>query len=376
MARVPEAELSRIKREVSVERLAEARGVKLQRHGADLLGLCPFHDDKEPSLVISPAKNLWNCLGACGAGGSVIDWVMRDRGVSFRHAVELLRADLPAAAVAEASPSSPALPAPVEAEAEDAELLEQVIAFYQETLRESPEALAYLESRGLVDPELIDRFRLGFANRTLGYRLPDKSVKAGREIRGRLQQLGVLRKSGHEHFNGSLVIPVFTEDGRVVEIYGRKIGDRLRKGTPLHLYLPGPHRGVWNHEALAASREVILTESLLDALAFWSAGFRHVTPPTASTASPRRCSRPCWPRHGAGAHRLRPGRGRGEGGAALAKRLMAAGVGCYRVLFPRGMDANEYALRVQPAAKRLRPGAAQAEWMGEGEPPERQRVEA
>ena len=70
MARIPEEEIERLKREVSLERLAEARGVKLKRHGADLIGLCPFHDDHSPSLVISPQKNLWNCLGACRAGGS------------------------------------------------------------------------------------------------------------------------------------------------------------------------------------------------------------------------------------------------------------------------------------------------------------------
>lgn len=68
MARIPESELARLKREVSVERLAEARGVKLERHGADLHGLCPFHDDHEPSVVITPSKNLWHCLGACQAG--------------------------------------------------------------------------------------------------------------------------------------------------------------------------------------------------------------------------------------------------------------------------------------------------------------------
>ena len=93
MARIPESEVERLKREVSVQRLAEARGIKLHRHGADLLGLCPFHDDRSPSLVITPAKNLWHCLGACNMGGTAIDWVMKAQGVSFRHAVELLRAD-------------------------------------------------------------------------------------------------------------------------------------------------------------------------------------------------------------------------------------------------------------------------------------------
>ncbi len=86
MARIAEAELERLKREVTIAALAEARGVVLRPHGADLIGRCPFHDDHEPSLVITPAKNLWHCLGACQRGGSVIDWVMQAEGLSFRHA--------------------------------------------------------------------------------------------------------------------------------------------------------------------------------------------------------------------------------------------------------------------------------------------------
>jgi hypothetical protein len=91
MARIPEREIERLKGEVALERLVAAAGVELQRRGKDLVGCCPFHEDRSPSLVISPAKNLWHCLGACQEGGSVIDWVMRWEGVSFRHAVELLR---------------------------------------------------------------------------------------------------------------------------------------------------------------------------------------------------------------------------------------------------------------------------------------------
>jgi DNA primase len=72
VARIPDQEIERLKAEVSVQRLAEARGIKLERHGTDLIGLCPFHEDHNPSLVITPAKNLWNCLGACGGGGSAV----------------------------------------------------------------------------------------------------------------------------------------------------------------------------------------------------------------------------------------------------------------------------------------------------------------
>ena len=62
-----------------------------------------------------------------------------------------------------------------------------------------------------------------------------------------------------------------------MQLYGRKVTEGLRKGTPLDLYLPGPHRGIWNRAALTEHLEVILCESLLDAMTFWVAGYRNVT---------------------------------------------------------------------------------------------------
>ena len=279
MARIAEETFERLKAEVAVADLAAARGVALSRRGSDLVGLCPFHDDREPSLVISPAKNLWHCLGACQAGGSAIDWVMKAEGVSFRHAVELLLADDRPLAASGAVKRTRAvkLDRPFAPDGDDQALLNQVIGFYHETLMQSPEALAYLDKRGLGDRAPIARFKLGFANRTLGYRLPEKTRKAGAALRGALQHLGILRASGHEHFAGSLVVPVIDGAGNVSEVYGRKITPNLRKGTPLHLYLPGPHRGVWNAESLAGEREVVLCEALLDALTFYHAGYHNVT---------------------------------------------------------------------------------------------------
>ena len=101
MARIPTDEIEQLKNDVSVERLVESAGIELKKSGKDRIGVCPFHDDSEPSLVVTPAKNLWHCFG-CQIGGGPIDWVMKFRGVSFRHAVELLRADpsLAAAGVA------------------------------------------------------------------------------------------------------------------------------------------------------------------------------------------------------------------------------------------------------------------------------------
>src|SRR5574340_440300 len=217
MARIPEAEIERLKSEVSVERLVESSGIELKKAGKDLIGHCPFHEDDTASLVVTPDKNLWHCFG-CGIGGGPIDWVIKRNGVSFRHAVELLRADPSLAAGSDGAGGAKRsrvarLPPPVALDAGEQELLDQIIGYYHETLLASPEALAYLERRGIASRELIERHRLGFANRTLGLRLPTGQVKAGAEIRGRLQKIGILRASGHEHFNGCLVVPVFDEAG-------------------------------------------------------------------------------------------------------------------------------------------------------------------
>jgi DNA primase len=131
MARIPDDEIERLKAQVSVQRLIEAKGVALVRHGADWHGRCPFHDDKTPSLVVSPAKNLWHCLGACQIGGGPIDWVMKAEGVSFRHAVELLRGDVPLTPGPVVKESTVhRLAAPVAMDADDAALLAQVIDYY------------------------------------------------------------------------------------------------------------------------------------------------------------------------------------------------------------------------------------------------------
>jgi hypothetical protein len=293
---------------------------------------------------------------------------MKTKGVSFRHAVELLREG--GALTAPRARGGRMLPAAVEFDAGDHALMDQAIRYYQERLKQTPEALAYLARRGLDDAELIERHRLGFADRTLGLRLPEKTRKAGNEIRSRLQKLGLLRESGHEHFNGSIVIPVIGVGGDITEVYGRKITDGLRPGTPYHLYLPGPHRGVWNEAALAAHPEIILCEALIDALTFWRAGYRNVTASygiegfTADHVA-------AFKRHGT--QRVLIAYDRDEAGdraaEKLAPQLIAAGLECYRIQFPKGMDANEYALKLQPAGKSLGIVIRKAVWLGKGPAP-------
>jgi DNA primase catalytic core len=373
MPYVPPEVKERLKREVSIQRLAEARGIKLTRSGKELIGLCPFHDDRNPSLNIDPVKNVWSCKGACGEGGDVFLWVMRAEGVSFHHALELLKRDYaPSAGPVVKIATVPKLPPLIDATADDKKLLGTVVDYYHRTLKDSPEAQRYLVKRGLESSEIIDRFKLGYANRSLCLHLPASNRAAGEAQRTRLKELGILRnqKPGHEHFNGSLVIPVFNLAGEVVEMYGRKITPNLRAGTPDHTYLPGPHRGVWNEEALLASKDVILCEALIDALTFWVAGYRNVTASygvNGFTAD----HRAAFERHGT--ERVYIAYDRDDAGERsalrLSEELMGMGIECFRVQFPKGQDANEYARVTQPAAKALGVLLTGAAWMGKGPRP-------
>jgi DNA primase len=135
-------------------------------------------------------------------------------------------------------------------------------------------------------------------------------------------------------------------------------------------HLPGEHRGVWNEEALAASKEIILCEALIDALTFWVAGFRNVTASYGVNGFTRD-HKAAFERHGT--ERVYLAYDRDEAGdkaaAKLAEELMEMGLECYRVEFPKGMDANAYALKVTPAAKSLGVLLNRASWLGKGRRP-------
>jgi DNA primase catalytic core len=373
VARIPETELARLKAEVSVQRLVEGCGVVLREQGKDLVGACPFHDDSSPSLVVTPGKNLWHCLGACGRGGGPIDWVMTAQGVSFRHAVELLRESSPAlASLAQPGPRSTApgpvarsktakLPSLVEPDAADQELLAMVVEHYAEALVGHSDALAFMARRKVDDPEAIEAFRVGFADRTLGYRIPHSRTADGARVRGRLRDLGVIKTSGHEHFRGCLTFPILDAAGQVGEVYGRRLDPHA---TPRHLYLPGPHRGVWNPAGFKAD-ELIICESIIDALTLWCAGFRHVTAAYGVDG---------WtPDHQQALveHDVKrvlvafDADDAGDRGAkALAQELSAAGVEVFRVELPRGADVNDIAVEAKNPQEALGRFLRKAAWMG------------
>ncbi|WP_261850212.1 CHC2 zinc finger domain-containing protein, partial [Pectobacterium araliae] len=350
MARIPESELQHLKAAVPLVDVVRSQGRQMSKRGKDVVVLCPFHQEKTPSCVISPEKNLYHCFG-CDAGGSVLDWVMKTEGLSLHRAVDRLHGEL--GSVPAAAPLPPV--SDIADEQERQSLLSRVVEFYHHTLLNAPEAIAYLEKRRLNHPELVAAFKLGFANRTLGYRLPPKKLKDGAAIRGQLQALGVMRSSGHEHLAGSLVVPVIDMNGQVQEMYGRKVSHELRKGTPLHLYLPGPHGGVWNEQALVAGKSVILCEALLDAMSFWVAGYRNVTAAYGVNGVTEEM-RQAFIRHGVKQVLIAFDNDAAGDDAAvkLAVSLVADGIAPFRVVFPSGMDANEYLCKVSEPERAFR----------------------
>jgi len=376
MARIADEDIDRVKAGTDLLALARSRGIVMQKHGSrDFVGKCPFHDDNDsPNFIISPAKGLYHCM-ACGAAGNAIQFVERFDGVSFRHAFELLASggkavfeSVPRNGRAQKKATVPKLDCPLDVGADDGTLLDQVADYYHGRLQQSKAALAYLASRGLDDGALVGRFRIGYADRTLGLRLPTANRKDGAAIRERLQRLGVFRReSGHEHFNGSVVFPVVNGGGHVAELYGRKITKRLRKGTPLHLYLPGPHHGIFNPDALK-SRDLILCESILDALTFIRHGMENATCIYGTQGFTGELFEAI---KAANLDAVRIAYDADDSGELAAgrdtERLQKIGVECFRIRFPFGEDANSYALAAGAAA--LKKAVRSAEWLGTGVAP-------
>jgi DNA primase catalytic core len=262
----PGFDLTQLKRLVDLVALAQTRGVTLKKQGQEYVGLCPFHREQTPSFHISPTKNLFHCFG-CGAAGSVVDFVMKQDGLSLQEAIDWLTRQtggLVGRGVTglKTAPTSAPVP-PLSA----AVLLQRVVTFYTKTFTTDRDGWAYLKHRNLVDPTMLEVFQIGYCNGTLRQTLP----ASGPLVEG-LTALGVLTKSGREHFEGCVTIPIVDAAGAICGVYGRRITAR----APQHLYLPGPHRGVWNGAVATSASTLFLTEGILDGLSLWQAGQRQV----------------------------------------------------------------------------------------------------
>ncbi len=263
---IPENEIERVKSEISLASVIRSRGVTLKKKGKQLWGLCPFHVEDEASFAVDEKKGLWNCLGKCQTGGDVFSFVMKADAVNFKEAFERLAESAPpvSASRKEKPVESDTTGAEAMTTKTELEYLEKAVAYYHKSLLKNEKAIAYLQSRGIT-PEAMRVFQLGFVDGSL----KDKINPDGKR---NLESLGLLNERGNETMFGSVVFPLLDANtNKSVGLYARHIEKKQ------HLYLAGKRRGVFNPSGAKETDEIILTESVIDALALWSIGIRNVT---------------------------------------------------------------------------------------------------
>ncbi len=255
--------------------------LRLQKAGRDLKGLCPFHQEKTPSLYVSPEKQLWHCYG-CQKGGDHFTFIQDIEHVDFRGALRLL-AEKTGVVLEE----SPGAGRQRELKRTIAKLNLLAAQYFHHILLENPagqRALIRLESRGVTRASMTE-FQLGFA--PAGQR-KDNLVRFLRKhgaSDGEMQEAGLAIKpdGGGElwdRFRQRIIIPIHNEHGELVAFGGRVIDDSAQpkylNTSQTALYDKG--RTLFNlHRARKSIHELkhaVLMEGYFDAITAWQA---HVT---------------------------------------------------------------------------------------------------
>jgi DNA primase len=272
-----------------------------------------LHQEIRPSFYVNARKNLFYCHG-CGRGGDVIRFVELFRNLSFRQSVAYLQREMTADC--------------------DLQLLEHAHRFYQLQLHRCPEAVRYLEQRGLCDPACIEKLGIGYA--------PGGSLRRHLSSLGcscdQLCKIGLINEQGRDAFCRRVVFPC-RQNGQIVNLYGRSIGNAFP-----HRLLPRSKGGLVTWETVSRGSSVILAEGLFDLAVLWQAGFRNTTSAIGTHLTPFQFQQLCdrgdrlvyiafdQDENQAGQRAARH----------LAQRLADVGVPVRVVQLPAGHDPNSY----------------------------------
>jgi len=330
-------ELARLKQEVAILPLAGSLGIEFKRLGSgEFAGLCPFHDDKNPSLHINVIKNLFHCKG-CGKSGSVIDWVMFTQNIDVAEAITQLRSKNLVLDRTFFSLKK------TEAEEEQKidirepryqKALNLVLNYYHQNLLNKKEGTEYLLKRGLVYGEIAREFKLGWSDGSLVDVLNDDEVTEA------LFDLGLLQAHGQnleEKFIGRVVFPVVDEEGIILQLYGRNTQAR----GPKHLYLRAPLVGLYHQKALVSS-ELILTESFIDALSIIALGHPNVISSYGINGFSDKALSSLAAKKPSKVYIAYDADDQGDEAALkLSERLFKTKIESFRIEFERGTDAND-----------------------------------
>lgn len=266
-----------------------------------LLGLCPLHDDHQPSFLVHPAKNLFYCYG-CGRGGDVIRFAELYHQVRFQQALALLQ-------------QWRGLPP----------ILQKAADFYGTQLHRHGEAVAYLYQRGVRSPEVIEHMRIGYAP---GGCLRGWLTQLGYPLQA-LWQAGLVTGGGYDAYMHRIVFPL------EANLYGRS----LSAAAPAHRFLPGAKGGLYSWRQVARCPEVILVEGLFDYAVVWQAGFHNVTCSMGNHLNVRQYRQLCDRRRTVYLAFDADANGSGQEVAqALACRLREQGIDVRRVSLPEGHE--------------------------------------
>lgn len=267
------------------------RYVQLRKGGANLLGLCPFHQEKSPSFTVSPTKQFFHCFG-CGAHGSAIGFLMQHTGASFQEAVRSL-----ASGVGMQVPETHTSPAirqrAVQRRQEQnahVAVLEKASAFYKAQLKDHAPAVQYLKSRGLTG-QIAAQFGLGWA--------PDGRQGLAQVFNRYedplLVEAGLVLESDdgrrYDRFRGRVMFPIRNLKGELIGFGGRIID----KGEPK--YLNSPETTVFNkgqelygaweaRNAIRREDQVIVVEGYMDVVGLAQLGIENAVATLGTATTP------------------------------------------------------------------------------------------
>ena len=268
---IPESFIAELLGRIDIVEIIERR-VPLKKAGREFQACCPFHDEKTPSFTVSPQKQFYHCFG-CGAHGSAIGFLMNFEGLEFVDAVEELARHAGLQVPREAS----SRPRPSESLYD---VLDKAARFYQQQLKPSQEAVAYLKQRGLSG-EIAREFGIGYAPQ--GWDSLLNTLGGDEKQLAHLRAAGLLSqgKSGeYDRFRHRIMFPIHDRRGRVIAFGGRALTDDGPK------YLNSPetelfHKGRELYGLYLARRgsarldRVLVVEGYMDVVALAQHGLRN-----------------------------------------------------------------------------------------------------
>jgi DNA primase len=254
--------------------------VQLKRRGSNLIGLCPFHQEKTPSFSVSPSKNIFKCFG-CGKGGSPVQFIMDYDQSTFLDALKFL-AKKYGITIQESIITDDK-----REELQKNETLYLLNKFASEfylnqmfgTDRGKSIGLSYFKSRGFLD-QTIQKFSLGFAD-SLDSQFYQHAIKIGysEEI---LAEAGLI-KENRDFFRNRVIFPIHNASGKIAGFAGRILDSTLKTAK----YLNSPETPIYNKskilygfsfakQAIRKYDECILVEGYTDVISLHQAGFENV----------------------------------------------------------------------------------------------------